>query len=250
MDVVITKDQQIIVSHEPTMLPLIMAYPDGSRDDAMNDNIYNMTAKEAQTFLCGIFPHPRFPEQLQIKSYKPLLKETVDSVRQFCVTQQLKEPLYNIELKTIYEQNTIGQCIIGDDKFHPNPENYVQLFLKTIEQLDMLDKLVIQSFDPRILEAMHKQSPSLPLVYLSEDTLKSAEVKLSELSFTPNGYSVYYPMIDQSLIDYCARQHIQLLAWTVNDPGEIERLVKMGVKEIITDYPDRALVVREKLSKH
>jgi glycerophosphoryl diester phosphodiesterase len=97
---------------------------------------------------------------------------------------------------------------------------------------------------------MHAQDPHIPLVYLSADSLLSAQEKLAELSFKPSGYSVHYPMIDQSLVAYCQAQGIQLLAWTVNEEADMQRLITMGVKEIITDYPDRALAVREKLLPH
>jgi glycerophosphoryl diester phosphodiesterase len=52
------------------------------------------------------------------------------------------------------------------------------------------------------------------------------------------------------LVAYCQAQGIQLLAWTVNEEADMQRLITLGVKEIITDYPDRALAVRQKLLPH
>jgi glycerophosphoryl diester phosphodiesterase len=249
MDVVITADHQIMVSHEPFMIPEIMAYPDGHTSEAMGENMYTMTAQAAQQYRCGTRPHPRFPAQIQVLSHKPLLSEVVTAVRQQCSETKCTEPLYNIEIKTVYELNSSGERIHGDDVFHPAPEAYVSLFLADIAHLDIRKKMVIQSFDPRILEAMHAQDPEIPLVYLSEDSLKSAQEKLAELRFKPNGYSVYYPMIDQALVAYCQQQGIQLLAWTVNEESDMKRLVEWGVKDIITDYPDRALALRKSMSK-
>lgn len=243
MDVVITGDSQVLVSHEPTMLPLIMAYPDGR--PAMDENIFTMSAAQAQTFLCGTQPHPRFPEQTLDKCYKPLLTEVVDTVRQLCAQRGQREPLYNIELKTVLERDSAGKTITGDDVYHPDPQTYTTLFLNGVRSLQLGDRMIVQSFDPRILEAMHRQAPEIPLVYLSEDSLKSPEAKLSELSFRPFGFSVYYPMIDASVVRYCREQGIALIAWTVNEKADIQRLVEMGVTEIITDYPDRAIEVRQ-----
>jgi glycerophosphoryl diester phosphodiesterase len=248
MDVVITGDHHVLVSHEPEMLAVIMAYPDGRVAESMGENIFTMSTAEAQSYRCGTHPHPRFPEQICIPSFKPLLLEVVDSVRQYAHTASILEPLYNIELKTIYEQDSSGKWNIGDHKYHPDPENFVRIFLNEIAPLQIKNNLVIQSFDARILEAMHQQSPDIPLVYLSEDSLKSPEVKLRELSFKPHGYSIYYPMINTQVVDYCRLHGIQLLAWTVNEPHDIERLVLMGVSEIITDYPDRALAIRKRLT--
>jgi glycerophosphoryl diester phosphodiesterase len=244
MDVVITADHQILVSHESFMIPEIMAYPDGHTTEEMGENIYTMSASESQQYRCGTRPHPRFPTQQPVLTHKPLLSEVVTAVRQKCSETQSDEPLYNIEIKTVYELNSEGERIHGDDVFHPAPEAYISLFLATIAPLNIRDNIVIQSFDPRILEAMHIQDPEIPLVYLSEDNLKSPEAKLSELSFRPYGFSVFCPMIDASVVQYCKEKEMVLFAWTVNETEDIHRLLDMGVSEIITDYPNRALEVR------
>jgi glycerophosphoryl diester phosphodiesterase len=249
MDVVITADHQILVSHEPFMIPEIMAYPDGHTTEEMGENIYTMSALESQQYRCGTRPHPRFPTQKLVPTHKPLLSEVVAAVRQKCWETPSDEPLYNIEIKTVYELNSTGERIHGDDVFHPAPVAYVSLFLASIAPLNIRDNMVIQSFDPRILEAMHSQDPEIPLVYLSEDSLKSPQYKLSELSFRPFGLSLHYPMIDTNVVRYCKEQGIALIAWTVNEKADIQRLVEMGVSEIITDYPDRAIEVRQEQKK-
>lgn len=249
LDVVITGDSQVLVSHEPMMNPEIMAYPDGQVREFMDENIYTMTAAEIQSYPCGTRPHPRFPEQLSIPTFKPLLRQVVDTVSAFIAQRGIQQPLYNIELKTICEQDSQGNSIFGDDIYHPQPSRYAEIFLREIESLRIHDHLVLQSFDPRILEALHQQAPDIPLVFLSEDTLKTAAAKLSELSFVPHGFSVYYPMIDAALVEYCQTRGIQLIAWTVNETTAIEHLVQLGVQEIITDYPNRAVEVRNKLGQ-
>jgi glycerophosphoryl diester phosphodiesterase len=35
----------------------------------------------------------------------------------------------------------------------------------------------------------------------------------------------------------CALQNMPLVAWTVNDEKEFERLYQLGVRHFITDYP-------------
>jgi glycerophosphoryl diester phosphodiesterase len=32
---------------------------------------------------------------------------------------------------------------------------------------------------------------------------------------------------------------LRILPWTVNDPGDMARLIDLGVDGLITDYPDR-----------
>src|SRR5580765_2886505 len=66
MDIVITKDSQVIVSHEPFFNHEITTKPDGSfvtEGEEHSLNIYNMSYTETQQFDVGLKTHPRFPEQ-------------------------------------------------------------------------------------------------------------------------------------------------------------------------------------------
>ena len=84
LDVVVTKDKKVIVSHEPWFGRDITTKPDGSymgEREEKRFNIYWMTYEQTRTFDVGIKPHPRFPQQQKMKVTKPLLTEVIDSVR-------------------------------------------------------------------------------------------------------------------------------------------------------------------------
>jgi glycerophosphoryl diester phosphodiesterase len=84
LDVVITKDGEVLVSHEPYMSHEMCLKPTGetiSAEEAAKYNIYKMTYAETQQFDCGMKPHPRFPEQKKIKATKPLLRNVVAASR-------------------------------------------------------------------------------------------------------------------------------------------------------------------------
>ena len=78
MDAVITKDKQVILSHEPFFNHDITTGPDGkyvTEQDERSLNIYKMTYAQTQTYDVGLKPHPRYPNQRRLKATKPVLKE-------------------------------------------------------------------------------------------------------------------------------------------------------------------------------
>ncbi len=84
LDLAVSKDRQLIVTHEPMFNPAICLKPDGqpiSSTEADNILLYQMTVAEIQAFDCGSIGNPRFPQQEKQKTYKPTLKEVVAAVR-------------------------------------------------------------------------------------------------------------------------------------------------------------------------
>jgi glycerophosphoryl diester phosphodiesterase len=237
MDVVITKDKKVILSHEPffnheitTVMAgtYIMSYID--EKDERNYNIYKMNFEETQKFDVGLKPHPRFPKQQKINAVKPLLSDLFDSVRQYMMTRRRPFPYYNIETK----------CMPAtDDIYHPRPEEFTELLMAVIKEKQMEELVIIQSFDFRSLQYLHQKYPVIKTAMLIEDFDKrTLEDQLKALGFIPSIYSPHYSLVNDELIKKCHLQNIKIIPWTVNDKAIIDKLTAMGVDGIITDYPD------------
>ncbi len=233
MDVVITKDRQVILSHEPFYNHEITTRSDGSivtEAEEKTLNIYQMTFAETLTFDVGLKPHPRFPAQKKMKAIKPQLSAVIDSVELYCKTNNIPAPYYNIETKSKPET---------DDIFHPKPAEFVELVMNVIRYKLIDKRVIIQSFDPRTLQYLHKQQPTIRTALLIEDFDKRLlSVQLQELGFTPTIYSPAYTLVTPALINQCKEKGMQIIPWTVNDAQEMKRLKAMGVDGLITDYPN------------
>ncbi len=233
MDAVITKDKQVIISHEPFFNHEITTTPDGTfiqESEERKYNIYNMTYAETQQYDVGMKPHPRFPQQQKIKATKPLLSQLIDSVETLAAAKHLRLPFYNIETKT---------QPLTDNIFHPAPEEFVTLLMKVITDKKITNRVIIQSFDPRTLQIIHSKYPQMKTALLIEDFDKrSLDVQLTQLGFIPTIYSPAYQLVNETLLKACHQKNIKLIAWTVNNKTEIIRLRQMGVDGIISDYPD------------
>lgn len=75
-----------------------------------------------------------------------------------------------------------------DNKFHPTPKVFSDLVYNLINEYLPLDRIVIQSFDFRVLKYWHEKYPDVRLAALVENK-KSIEQNLDDLGFIPSIYS-------------------------------------------------------------
>jgi glycerophosphoryl diester phosphodiesterase len=233
MDAVITSDKKVILSHEPFFNHKITTKPDGGfieEKEEKNFNIYGMSYAQAEQYDVGIKPHPDFSRQQKIKAVKPLLGKVIDSVEAYVAAHRLPLPWYNIETKT---------NALTDSVFHPAPEEFVQLLMEVIHQKKISGRVIIQSFDPRTLQIIHRLYPAVKTALLIEGYDKrTLDEQLAQLGFIPSIYSPAYKLVNESLLQACHQKNIKVVGWTVNDAAEIARLKAMGIDGIISDYPD------------
>lgn len=233
MDVVVTRDRQVVVSHEPWMSGALCLDPAGSEipaRDSLKHNIYKLSYEEVRTYDCGSKGNERFPEQLKMSAYKPLLKDVIVAVENHIKNHTKYEVDYNIELKSDPR---------GDEKFHPKPEEFSRLVHDLLDEYLPMNRVVIQSFDFRVLKYWHTTYPEIRLAALVENK-KGMDANLKELGFTPSIYSPYYTFVTPEMVKRCRELKMRLIPWTVNDEREMLSLKGMGVDGFITDYPDRA----------
>jgi glycerophosphoryl diester phosphodiesterase len=233
MDVVITKDKKVVLSHEPWFDHQITTKPDGatlSDKDEKSLNIFNMTYEEVQRYDVGKKVHPKFPDQLKMPAIKPLLSEVFDSVRQYMMTSRRPFPFYNIETKS--KSST-------DGVFHPAPAEFVELLMGVIREKGMEEMVIIQSFDFRTLQYLHKAYPAIRTAMLVDaGDNRSLDQLVQDLGFVPTIHSPHYSLLSKKVIEACHQKGMKVIPWTVNDKGRIEKLKAMGVDGIITDYPN------------
>ncbi|OFY67326.1 MAG: hypothetical protein A3H98_02345 [Bacteroidetes bacterium RIFCSPLOWO2_02_FULL_36_8] len=236
MDVIISKDKKVVVSHEPFLSHEICLTPEGkiiSEKEEHLLNLYTMNYDEIRLCDCGTKPHDRFPEQQKIPVYKPLLGEVIDSSENYLRSHSLNPIWYNIEIKSSAETDSI---------FHPPVVEYAELVLSVIKEKNISGRVIIQSFDLRPLQYIHRKYPDFQLALLIE-TPVPAEKSISLLGFIPNIYSPDYTFVNKELINYAKKNNMKVIPWTVNEKDEILKLLRLGVNGIITDYPERVLEI-------
>lgn len=241
LDLAITKDKKVIVSHEPWMSAAICTQPDGQPIEAkteMTFNIYQMTYDEVKQFDCGSKGNARFPEQEKMAVHKPLLRDVIAAVEDHIKSFSRYEVDYNIEIKSLPA---------GDNKFHPVPAEFSDVVYQLIDQYLPWERVVIQSFDFRVLKYWHEKYPEVRLAALVENK-KSIDENLAELGFQPAIYSPDFKLLDREKVKYLKKLKMRVIPWTVNEEKDMLAIKGMGVDGFITDYPDRAAKYKMTLS--
>jgi glycerophosphoryl diester phosphodiesterase len=245
MDLAITKDKQVIVSHEAYMNSDFCLDPSGKEIKGSDKkyNIYLMNYDQMKLWDCGSKGNSKFPAQQKMKVPKPLLSDVIVAVENHIKNFTRYEVDYNIEIKCSPD---------GDGIFHPKPEAFSDLVYKLIDQYLPWDRIVIQSFDMRVLRYWHQKYPNVRLSLLI-DNLNESRDNLKELGFFPDVYSPEFHLLDKNEVNHLHAltpsrllkpggkvRSMRVIPWTVNDEADMKDFVEMGVDGIITDYPDRA----------
>lgn len=227
MDVVISADSQVVVSHEPFFNEAICEL-DSLFIDSLPNNIYKLSFDQVRRIDCGSKANVDFPKQQAVAMTKPLLSDIIEATEEFALQANYAWPYYNIEIKS---------QPAWDGEYHPSVEVYAELLMKVAQEASLMGRLTVQSFDKRVLKYLKNKYPELSLALLVEDKRPPQE-HLGELGFKPNIYSCHHLLVDKALVEFCAENEMSLIPWTVNDIETIKSLLDMGVDGIITDYPD------------
>ncbi len=240
-DLVVTKDQKLLVSHEPYFNHNISSKPNGSpvtEQEQMSFNIFEMTFEETQQFDVGKRGHVLFPNQKAMEVKKPLLTDAIRTVETYTAENNLPPVAYNIETKSNPEQYGI---------MVPYPETFAQLLYQELsildEDYDLFDRIIIQSFDPATLKEFRKLDPDIKLAMLVADD-RSIDSYLTTLGFVPEIWSPNFRLLTADFITEAHNHGMKVIPWTVNTVDEMRNQLEMGVDGIITDYPDSAAVLR------
>lgn len=179
-------------------------------------------------------------------------------------------------LAAVFERiNTLGFGHLNfniETKLNPNapgdtlaPEPFVRAVLAVIRQAGMTERVMLQSFDWRTLQVVHKLAPEMRTAYLSatppvagspNEALWTAGRKLSahggsmpKLVRAAAGsakgvtWSPHWKQLHPDLLKQAQALGLPVVPWTVNETADMKRLMDWGVDGLITDYPDRLRAV-------
>ena len=236
LDVVISSDKKVVVSHDHWFSHLISLDPKGEhipKEKEKEHNIFLMPYSRVKLYDVGSLGNPGFPEQKPLKAHKPLLSEVFKALDKFTKARKLPLVRYNIEIKSAPE---------WDGKFHPDPAEFSSLVLKEIKRAKMAGRVKVQSFDVRPLQELRKLDPSIPIALLVGNR-DGVEKSIERLGFNPAAYSPHFSLLDEVTVLYCRENGIKLIPWTANTIADLEKAARFDIDGVITDYPDRAVSV-------
>ena len=110
------------------------------------------------------------------------------------------------------------------------------------------DAVIVSSFNLDSLIYAHQCAPKFPLVYNfePEQTFEDAQQVLGEHTFL-RGLCLPIASLDESMVKLLREHGKSIAVYTCNSDGEIGRALRLGVDILISDVPQKALMMRAEL---
>lgn len=232
LDLHITKDKKVVVSHDPFFNELITTTPEGkflSKEESRKRLLYNMNYDSIRKYDVGLKAYPEFPRQKKIPAYKPLFASLIDAAETYA-SQKNRDINYNVEIKSKESTDNIN---------HPAVPEFAELVVKVLVEKKITARTIIQSFDMRPLQYLHAKYPAIQTSLLLE-AKENGTVNdfVQKLGFKPTVISPNFALVTKQFVDDCHKLNIRVIPWTVNTLKEIKNLQALGVDGVISDYPD------------
>lgn len=239
MDLAVSADRKVVVSHEPYMAAASVVTPAGkriSRSKEKDYNLYKMTYDSIKQYKVGLLRSPGFRDQAEKATYKPLLSEVFEEVEEHRKKKEIEPVTFYLEVKSKPSDYGI---------FQPHPEEFSELIMEVVREHEMESSIVIKSFDANFLNVLKQKYPEVRTSLLLYRTPWQEKLKL--LNFKPDIISPEYKQLRRKeQVEELQALGLEVIPYTVNSKRKIARMINLGVDAIITDYPERVLRLNKK----
>jgi glycerophosphoryl diester phosphodiesterase len=254
-DLALTRDGQLVLSHDPLLNPDIARSSDGNWV-APGIILNTLTLAELRAFDVGrLKPGSAYAAQWSTQAPQ-------DGARM---------PTFD-ELAALVKRAGRPIRLNIETKLHPGkpsetapPDAFVAAIITAIRKHGLAAATTVQSFDWRTLRIVQQQAPEIATACLTVETERTNNIR------TPAGspswtaglnidehqgsvprlvraagcqtWSPFWRNVDAARLNDAKLLGLTTVPWTVNDPAEMRRLIEIGVDGLITDYPDRAAAV-------
>jgi glycerophosphoryl diester phosphodiesterase len=214
MDMAVTRDGVLVISHDPVLHAPVCS---GPKPSAV---IHELTLAEVREWDCGAVKNPLFPLQTPIPGTRV---PTLDDVFQLAPLGKFE---YNIETKS------------SPDKpgYTPSPEEFARLVLAKIRQYGIEKRVILQSFDFRTLAAMRKLAPEIRLSALTETDKRDFPAIAAEAA-NAEIISPEFRLVTPAKVEAAHKAGLRVAPWTVNTEADWDKMIESKVDAIITDNP-------------
>ena len=217
LDMAVTKDNVIVVSHDPYLEPPVCS---GSQPKAA---IHSLALDEVRQWDCGRLRNPLFLKQTPVPGTRmPTLDQVFDLAPR-------GDFWFNIETKSFPDHPELT----------PSPEEFSRMVLERVRAHSLEKRVLLQSFDFRTLHAMKKLAPEIKRVALWEgddrDFVSIARQAEADV------ISPAFRLVTPEQVRAAHAAGLQVVPWTANTPRDWDKLIDAQVDAIISDDPAELL---------
>ena len=260
LDIAITQDGVLVISHDPALNPDITRGADGRFLDTRGPLIRELSYEQVQRYDVGRLkpgsPYARrYPQQQAIDGARiPRLDQL------FALVNKSGNTGVRFAIETKVTPTAPDESLA--------PEAFARAVIAAIRGAGMASRSAVLSFDWRTLAVVQKEAPEIDTVYITaqqswldnigagkaEGSAWTAGIQHKDHGSVPKmikaaggrTWSSFFGDLDASKVQEAHALGLQVLAWTVNEPPQIARMLDLGVDGIVTDRPD---LVRDEMKR-
>jgi len=229
LDLAVTKDNVLVVSHDPLINEKICAGPEGAPR-----MIRQLTLAEVRKWDCGAKLNAEFPKQKAVPGTK---MPTLDEVLALAPKGKFE---FNIETKSDPAK----------PELQPEPMEFAKLVAAAVKKRKLSDRVMVQSFDWRTLEAMQKVAPEIRLAALHPSGMADAILKMDYVAAIHKlkipMISPHYRLVSKAKVEQAHQLGMKVIPWTANEEKVWDDLIEANVDAIITDDPAACIAYLKK----
>ena len=214
LDLAVTRDNVIVISHDPHLNPAICQGPGGEKA------IHKLSFEQVRQWDCGALKNPAFPQQQPVPGTRmPTLEE---------VFEQAAPSRVELNIETKIDPRT--------PELAPDPLSFSKLVVDAVRKHHLERRVIVQSFDFRTLKEVRRLAPEIRLSALYEGAAKP----FPEIARDAGGVEIISPhhsLVTPEQVRAAHEAGMQVVPWTANTPALWERLVEAQVDAIISDDP-------------
>jgi glycerophosphoryl diester phosphodiesterase len=222
LDLGVSADDVLVIAHDPFVNERCLI---NGQPPSQLLPLRQLSLEQLKAFDCGSVEHPLFPDQqLQPGEKMPALNELFEMVAKLD-TPISQRVTYNIETKIFPPRPDLT----------PTPEVFARLLVDSIHAHDLVDRVVVQSFDFRTLKWVKKLDPKIATSQLTQQNF--VDLVAAARAIDADYISPDWKSITPDMVKNFQAQGLKVAPWTANSIEAWELLIGMGVDEIITDDP-------------
>ena len=259
LDVGVTADGSVVVYHDQSLNPETTRIDGRWIRAAESRPVHALTLEQIRRYDVGAIDPAseyagRFPHQKPVQGARvPTLAEVV------ALLARLGRDDVRLNVETKIDPHAPA--------LSPPPADFARAVSAVLRGCGVAGRATIQSFDWRVLAHVQRLAPEIRTGFLSSqgrwDTIRRGQPGRSpwtgEHDVDDHGGSVprtvhaaggdvwspHFEDLDEDRLAEARSLGLRVVVWTVNDPRDIRRLIRMGVDGIISDYPDRVIKAAE-----
>jgi glycerophosphoryl diester phosphodiesterase len=226
MDMAVTRDHVLVISHDPIMRAPVCSGPQASAV------IHELSLEQVRQWDCGAVQNPAFPKQTPVPGTR---MPTLDEV-------------FKLGSRGTFDFNIETKIFPDKPEYTPSPEEFARLVLAKIREYKLEKRVILQSFDFRTLIAMKKLAPEIRLSALTLNDPRDFTAIAREAQ--AGIISPHYSLVTREKVAAAHAAGLQVVPWTANTRADWDKLVDAGVDAIISDDPAELLAYLKEKGLH